>query len=238
MGELNSRSLAVHYGASMTRRMADAAFLSSQQEGTHSEPHMAPINAFVDKIRDKDGRGWVPYIAPHHGGTDAQILSILRDPGPAAHSDKGSGFLSVENDDPTAERQARLFEAHGISPRIVLPWNAYPWYINAAPDAKQSAAGAEVLVELLRLLPRLRLVLLQGRDAERSWARVLRIKPDIAENDRLRVVATIHPSRSALFHPDPDERARRVAHQEETYRGIAAILATQAAVDSNARERA
>jgi hypothetical protein len=126
MAELSSGSSAVHYGASMTRRMADAAFLSSQQAGAHSEPHMAPINAFVDKIRDKDGRGWVPYIAPHHGGTDAQILSILRDPGPAAHSDKGSGFLSVENDDPTAERQARLFETHGISPRIVLPWNAYP----------------------------------------------------------------------------------------------------------------
>jgi hypothetical protein len=221
----------------MTRRMADAAFLSSQQVGAHTEPHMEPINAFVDKIRDKDGRGWVPYIAPHHGGTDAQVLSILRDPGPAAHSDKGSGFLSVENDDPTAERQARLFETHGISPRIVLPWNAYPWYINAAPDAKQSAAGAEVLVELLALLPHLRIVLLQGRDAERSWARVLRMNPDIAENDQLHVVATIHPSRSALFHPDPDERARRVAHQEETYRSIAATLTAQAPAESYARER-
>jgi hypothetical protein len=217
--------------------MADAAFLSSQQEGTHSEPHIAPINAFVDRIRDKDGRGWVPYIAPHHGGTDAQILSILRDPGPAAHSDKGSGFLSVENNDPTAERQARLFEAHGISPRIVLPWNAYPWYINAAPDSKQSVAGAEVLVELLALLPHLRIVLLQGRDAERSWARVLRIKPEIAENDQLRVVATIHPSRSALFHPDPDERARRVAHQEETYRSIAATLIAHAPAESHAQDR-
>jgi hypothetical protein len=37
-------------------------------------------------------------------GVDAPALSISRDPGPKAGGDKGSGFLSVENDDPSAER--------------------------------------------------------------------------------------------------------------------------------------
>jgi hypothetical protein len=33
-------------------------------------------------------------------------LSISRDPGPKAGGIKGSGFLSIENDDPSAERNA------------------------------------------------------------------------------------------------------------------------------------
>jgi hypothetical protein len=57
---------------------------------------------------------------------DARILSVVRDPGPMTREGSGSGFLCVENDDPTAETQCGLFEAYGISPRWVLPWNAYP----------------------------------------------------------------------------------------------------------------
>jgi hypothetical protein len=161
----------------MTRRMADPSFRAEQEAGAATAPHMAPIAAFVAEIADRDGRGWLPRIAPHHGGTDARVLSVLRDPGPATQVGVGSGFLSVENDDPTAERQATLFAEHGIRDRDVLPWNAYPWYINRAPDAQQGRAGAQVLVELVALLPDLEVVLLQGRDAERIWDRAIALDP-------------------------------------------------------------
>ncbi|WP_395242837.1 uracil-DNA glycosylase [Agromyces sp. MMS24-K17] len=210
--------------ALVPRRMTDPRFRADQFAGVHADAHIAPINAFVDAIRDRDGRGWVPYVAPMHGGVDARVLSILRDPGPATQSDVGSGFVAVENDDPTAERQAILFAEVGLDPRSVLPWNAYPWYINAAPNAEQSQAGAEVLVELLRLLPDLRVVLLQGRDAEAGWRRVERLRPGIADELQLSVLSTIHPGRQALFTPDPAERARRVAHQEATFRRVVATL--------------
>ncbi|NEM90881.1 uracil-DNA glycosylase [Galbitalea soli] len=178
----------------------------------------------VDSIRDRDGRGWAPYVAPLHGGIDAQVLSILRDPGPATQAGVGSGFLAVENDDPTAERQMVLFESAGIRPRQVLPWNAYPWYVNRAPSAAELEAGAEVIVELLELLPELRVILLQGRDAEAGWKRAARRLPAPIEERGVRVVATIHPGRQALFTPDCVERARRVAHQESAFAEVRELV--------------
>jgi hypothetical protein len=165
----------------MTRRMKDPAFRAAQQAMARTEPHSIAINAFVEDIQQPEGRGWVPSIAPHHAGMDARVLSILRDPGPRAHFGKGSGFLSVENDDATAARQAELFEANGIAVRDVLPWNAYPWFIDAQPTAEQSTAGAHVLVNLIPQLTRLEVVLLQGRDAEAVWKRVLKIAPTIVD---------------------------------------------------------
>jgi hypothetical protein len=204
--------------------MADPTFRAEQHATALTAPHIAPINQFVDSIRDRDGRGWAPYVAPLHGGVDAQVLSILRDPGPATRDGTGSGFLAIENDDPTAERQVVLFESGGISPRQVLPWNAYPWYFNRQPTASELDAGAQVIVELLDLLPDLRVVLLQGRDAEVGWKKVVRRLPAPIEERGVSVLTTIHPGRQALFTPNREERARRVAHQEATFLGVGDLV--------------
>lgn len=208
--------------------MADPVFRAEQEREAAAAPHMAPITRFVAEIQDRDGRGWAPGVAPHHGGVDARVLSVLRDPGPATQVGVGSGFLSVENDDPTAERQAALFAEHGIRDRDVLPWNAYPWYIDAAPNAEQGRAGAQVLVDLIRLLPHLEVVLLQGRDAERIWARALVLDPALP-GPGVEVVRTIHPGRQALFHRDPGVRAERQAHQVTAFARVGAILAAEPA---------
>ncbi|GAA4243232.1 hypothetical protein GCM10022255_001420 [Dactylosporangium darangshiense] len=47
---------------------------------------------------------------------DAWVVSILRDPGPATHEGTGSGFLCMENDDPTAEQQCLAFAEVGVTP--------------------------------------------------------------------------------------------------------------------------
>jgi len=52
----------------------------------------------------------------------------------------------------------------------VVPWNAYPWYINAKPTVVQLAAGVEPLRGIIELMPRLRVVLLLGTDAKRDGA--------------------------------------------------------------------
>jgi hypothetical protein len=206
----------------MPRQMADPAFRAVQTATAFTAAHVAPINTFVDRLRDRDGRGWAPYVPPHHGGIDARVVSILRDPGPATQLGIGSGFLSTENDDPTAERMARLFDRFGIASRVVLPWNAYPWYINAAPNAAQSQAGAVALLELLELTHDIEAVLLQGRDAQRAWQRACALDRDLAS--RYSVHSTIHPGRQALFHPDPEERRRRIDDQENTFELVAAEL--------------
>jgi len=114
----------------MPRRMADAAFRAAQEADRYA-PHVQPVNELVDSLRD-DVRGWMPHVAPLHGGTTARVLSVLRDPGPATQDTVGSGFLCIENDDPTAERQLQMFTDVGITAADITPWNAYPWYINAA----------------------------------------------------------------------------------------------------------
>ena len=114
----------------MPRRMADAAFRAAQEADRYA-PHVQPVNELVDSLRD-DVRGWMPHVAPLHGGTTARVLSVLRDPGPATQDTVGSGFLCIENDDPTAERRLQMFTDVGITAADITPWNAYPWYINAA----------------------------------------------------------------------------------------------------------
>ena len=47
------------------RRMSDPAF-SATSSGCLRDPHIAPINALVDDLR-QEGRGWVPYVAPLYG---------------------------------------------------------------------------------------------------------------------------------------------------------------------------
>lgn len=88
----------------------------------------------------------------------------------------------------------------GIDPRDVLPWNAYPWYINAAPNSAQLRAGVEPLRRLVALLPGLRVILLLGRDAQRGWRYVDATHPHLPEERGITVLPTFHPGRQALWH--------------------------------------
>ncbi len=205
----------------MPRRMADAKFRAMQEANRYTS-HVGPINELVDRLRSVD-RGWVPHVAPLHGGIAAPVLSLLRDPGPATRGDEGSGFLCIENDDPTAERQLLMFESVGISPADITPWNAYPWYINAAPSATQLDAGVAPLLQLMNLMTELEVVFLQGKHAQSSWRRLTRRNPDAARRPRC-VITTFHPGWQALFHADPEIRRARAANREAAYREVAVGL--------------
>lgn len=207
----------------MPRRMADPRFRAEQEAGRYAS-HVKPINELVDALRDQ-GRGWMPHVAPLHGGIDASVVSVLRDPGPATQDGSGSGFLCIENDDATAERQTLMFADVGITAADITPWNAYPWYINAAPKSAQLDAGIDPLVRLLDLIPGVRVVYLQGNDARNGWARLVKRYPERATRVET-VIETYHPSRQALFHPDPDPDVRRarVAHRENACRQLAEAL--------------
>ncbi|MBA9004224.1 uracil-DNA glycosylase [Thermomonospora cellulosilytica] len=205
----------------MARLMADEGFRAERQRNRYA-PHVRPINELVDALREQDGRGWMPYVAPWHGGIRAKVLSVLRDPGPATQQGGGSGFLCTENDDPTAEFQARAFEAAGIQPQDLTPWNAYPWYINRAPTSRELDAGVTVLAALIGLLPDLQVVLLQGVDAQKAWKRFTKRYPTVA--NRFTVEATHHPGRQALWSADPAIREERRAHRIATYHKVAATI--------------
>jgi uracil-DNA glycosylase len=165
----------------------------------------------------------MPYVAPCHGGVGARMLSVLRDPGPKTQDGTGSGFLCIENDDPTAELQSVCFADVGIANMDFTPWNAYPWYINRKPTRTELDAGVDVLFELLGLLPDVEVVLLQGGDAQRAWQRLHRRHPAIRDR-AFEVLPTYHPSRQALRTPDPAVRAARQRARLDTYARAAEIL--------------
>ena len=118
-----------------------------------------------------------------------------------------------------------MFSRYGIKASDVLPWNAYPWYINRAPNAAELDAGAAVLLELMSLLPALRAVLLQGRDAAASWRRVAKKVPNLISDGELVVVECIHPSRQALWTRDPAVRQQRLMQRDAAYARVAHALA-------------
>jgi hypothetical protein len=85
------------------------------------DEHIAPINRLVDSLQEATGR-WLPYVAPMYGGVHARLLSLLRDPGPKTQREGGSGFLCMENDDPTAEAIATLEEFEQLRAGLAAPW--------------------------------------------------------------------------------------------------------------------
>lgn len=207
----------------MTRRMADEAYHADQWARRY-EPDVKPLNDLVDELGTHDVAGHPPYIAPMYRGIHAPILAVLRDPGPKAGGVKGSGFLSVENDDPTAERQLRFITEAGLDPAEVVPWNAYPWYINKKPNAAQLHTGTEPLRRVIELLPELRVILLLGGTAQQTWSYFTKAHTGLVEERGITVVQTYHPSRQALQHPDVAVREAREEHLRQSFRTAGTIV--------------
>lgn len=208
--------------------MADPAFRAQQWDARFA-PHVLPINRFIDSLENGPSQPRPPYVAPMYGGTQARLLSLLRDPGPATqqhqhHGRRGSGFLCMENDDPTAVRICNLFAAAGIPAREIVPWNAYPWYINRNPRAAQLEQGVGPLKQLVDLMANLRVVMLHGGAAHSAWRRFERRYPGAAKDRGIVVLPTYHTSRQAFWHPRAEERERRMRHLEDAFARAAELL--------------
>lgn len=67
----------------------------------------------------------------------------------------------------------------------------------------------EPWVQLIRLLPDLRVMMLMGRDAQNGWRRVRRRYADLLPEASVKITCIYSPGPQALRHPDPAERARR-----------------------------
>lgn len=133
-----------------------------------------PMDELSGRIAEAVGHP-VPHADPDYGGTRARALLLLCDPAPKTDHEEGSGYISPDNDDATAERVHDLLAANRIAPEDVVTLNVVPWLRPGA--AGQSLAvddrdeGNRWLGELLELLPRLRVVAVLGRDAQKSLLR-------------------------------------------------------------------
>ncbi len=162
-----------------------------RRRGELNLPHIAPLRDFVLRLR-AEKRGAVPDFDPFDGGIEAEVLFLLEKPGPmtddTAISDRvGSGFISRDNDDPTAEATLRFMEAAQIERRQSIIWNSVPWWNGTRKiSAYEHKVGIERLAGLIDILPKLRVVVGVGVRAKKAEPFVTRCG--------LKFILSAHPS--------------------------------------------
>lgn len=193
--------------------MRDPAF-RAEMRATAFAPHIAPVNELVKALRQERPDLSMPLVAPHYDATTARVLSLLSNPGPRADGERGSGFLSTENDDGTAERLGTIYERVGARPIDVIPWNGFPWYVHDAhPNGLPLhlvAEGQSALHRLLLAVPGIRSVVAHGKDAHRAASLYFR-DPEhrpLIKSRGMRSWTTRHTGDRAFSAP-PAERERR-----------------------------
>ena len=137
-----------------------------------------------------------------------KVLFLLETPGTKASVGKGSGFISADNDDGTAENFFRMRDEVGLPRDQLVAWNIVPWYLpdgmRAGHATRQDITEARPWLEkLMALLDRdLRLVVPMGMPARDGWMRVLATNPAIP---LLPTLALPHPSPMNL-HIQPESK--------------------------------
>lgn len=95
-----------------------------QRQDIKYEGVVGPLNKWVDQVRVSTKES-VPYFDPRAATQGADVLVLLQDPsGEAQH---GSGFISRDNNDPTAHNTTLAAEAGGLPYSRSLHWNVVPW---------------------------------------------------------------------------------------------------------------
>jgi hypothetical protein len=104
-------------------------------------------------------------------GINARILLLFENPGRRADAVHGSGFISADNDDRSAENMWHSFREAAIDrSRDLINWNIVPWYLGDAQKigslrTSDIEEARPALAQLLALLPDLRVVIVCGRKA-------------------------------------------------------------------------
>lgn len=131
-----------------------------------AEPHVAPLTAYAARLRSR-GMGEVPEFDPLDGGINARALFLFEKPGPKTSEARGgSGFVSRNNDDRTAEATFRFMQQAGIPRELTVIWNVVPWWNSTASLCEDElTSGGACVQELIALLPKLRVAVLVGKHA-------------------------------------------------------------------------
>lgn len=111
------------------------------------QPHIKPLTDFVRRLRETHDAEF-PDFDPADGGVNASIIFLLEKPGPMTSSARagrsGSGFISRDNDDPTAEATFNFMIQAGIPREKTVLWNLVPGW-NGTLHGAHSVHQAGVL---------------------------------------------------------------------------------------------
>ena len=155
-------------------------------------PHIAPLTAYAAELACQAPEAQVPYFDPLDGGIQAKALFLLEKPGPMTAPGSegkraGSGFISRNNDDPTAQNIFCFMQQAGLPRKQTVIWNVIPaWNGTVRITPAEHQDGIRHVHELIALLPALSAVVLVGRKAARA-------QPYLASTG-LALFASAHPS--------------------------------------------
>jgi hypothetical protein len=161
----------------------------AHRRGMLDRPQIAPLTAFVSRLRAAHPEQEFPEFDPLDGGVNADILFLFEKPGPMTSADgKGSGFISRNNDDPTAEATFNFMKEAALTRKRTVLWNVIPgWNGKRAIATAELLEGVNSLKDMLPLLrENLRTIVLVGRKAERASS--------LIEPLGLRILISAHPS--------------------------------------------
>jgi uracil-DNA glycosylase len=182
-----SSQLIISHPDDHPRSMRDAP-VRERRKSMLNQPHIVPLTAFAARIR-RSGLGQVPEFDPLDGGVNARVLFLFEKPGPMTAERYGSGFISRNNDDPTAEATFEFMKQAGIPRELTVTWNLIPsWNGTRKITPQELREGVKCLAELMTLLPTLRVVVLVGRRAARVEASLKE------EHAQLHLLTSAHPS--------------------------------------------
>jgi hypothetical protein len=155
-----------------------------------AQAHMKTLTEYVAALRLANPDWEFPDFDPLDGGVEADMLFLLEKPGPMTSPQNkrvGSGFISRDNDDPTAAATFQFMRDAGIDRRRTVLWNTVPgWNGKRAIAPRELAAGVDEVRNLLQLLPLVRTVVLVGRRAQRAEPYML--------TTGMRIFKSAHPS--------------------------------------------
>lgn len=189
------------------------------------DPPVTELNQWVMALRDDPrlppGAGpTIPFFDPRGGGVRARVLFLMQDPSEVATF---TGFISPDNNDPSANNATLACRAAGLAARDRVHWNIFPWWVNVAKKGQpvdprrppQTYAQARhlatsLLGEVLGMLPYVRVIVLLGNEAQAGYARL----DAAAEVDRREIRVLRGPSTSPqswnnIDKADPQQRYRR-----------------------------
>ena len=166
-----------------------------------SQPHMASLVAYVGQLRARPD-SYVPDFDPLDGGVSARVLLLMEKPGPKTDpSNGGSGFISRDNDDRTAEAIFDFAKRADLPRETTVIWNFIPWWNKTiAMTASERKDAITELPNLLKLFPRLAGVILVGRTASRALPFLQHIPTIVSAHPSAQVFAS-YPDR---WHAIPD----------------------------------
>lgn len=207
----------------VARRMSDVAYRESQKAQLHDE-HIVKVSAFISGLNiEKPELSGVPFVAPHYRPRSARVLSLSSNPGPRAGGRRGSGMLSAQNDDASAERMLGVYAAAGLRGDEVVPWNAFPWYVHEqlphGLTTEYIEQGVHVLRRFLDLCPEVVSIVAHGGDAHRALAllRSTRLVGTFVRDRGIHTWDARHTSNRAFILPE-QQRQEATEDMVETYR--------------------